>query len=250
MSNISVVVLIISTESNDHNKKCEVMWRERMDYYKKIYPNVDYYFLKARPDIDKEYHIENNNFYLKAEEIPYVILLKTLKAFEVLSPNYDYTLRTNISSVILMDRYLKWLSLHKPEKLYAGVPHPHGHTLDGPYYVYWAFGAAYTISKDVAYQLSRPEMLNVKCVNPIHTGTYKDIGDDVFVGYICLSLLKLRFIVYKYVHIWQEERLPYALSYIDKDTDVFFIRIKLYEHKRHFEAELQHEINQKIKAGN
>ena len=96
-----IIILIISSNSEKYNIM-ENIWRKYMNKYN----NVKCYFIKFNNDNKNNIYInENENtIYLKGKEslIP-GILIKTIKSIEYFIKkkiNFDYIIRTNLSSVI------------------------------------------------------------------------------------------------------------------------------------------------------
>ena len=87
---------------------------------------IKYFFYYYDNNITEEYIIENNILKIKGQEtfLP-GILEKTIKAFEIvtkdLNIHYDYLLRTNISTIVDIEKLENYLNLNNVE--YAG-----GHT--------------------------------------------------------------------------------------------------------------------------
>ena len=77
--------------------------------------NIDHYFYCYKKDMDEDHMITDNMIYIKGNEsfIP-GILDKTLKALEVIyNKEYDYIIRSNISTVINYDELYKYLEAGK-----------------------------------------------------------------------------------------------------------------------------------------
>ena len=228
---VSLVVLIVATEGDLFYDKCEECWRERMNVYKELYLNsnaitLDYYFLKYKETLEtnSEYEIINNNFYIPGKESVYPgIFNKTCKAFEVLSPKYDYTLRSNISSVFLIDRLIKWLENIPLQNIYAGYPEPFGN-INNPQ---WAFGAGYLISKDVAENIVKNKSIKIFTNNQFYDRY--TIEDDVFVGNLCLKTLNYKLIPFDCFQITRNFPLSLIKEFIINHSSLFHIRIKLQD---------------------
>lgn len=226
---MSLVVLIITNEADDHNNILERAWRERLEHYTSLYPQMNYYFLKGRPDQVEDCIVDDtthNCFVRVSESLIPGILVKTLKAMEVISPRYDFTLRPNISSIFMFHRYMKWLEHQPKTRLYAGVPHPFGSTLaQGK----WAFGAGYTVSSDVALMITNEETLNLKVDNGIIRGTWQDVTDDVFVGYACLYHYKIPLSPYSTLEIFRNEHISNIVKAARSYPTVLFLRVKMLD---------------------
>lgn len=98
--NIKLFNLIVFSEREDYNQMKELL----RGYFKN--KNIRYYFCTFSPNIEEEWSLEDNDtITFKGEEsfIP-GILNKTIKALEICDrEDYDYVVRTNISSIINFD---------------------------------------------------------------------------------------------------------------------------------------------------
>lgn len=140
---IKLLVLIIADDSNSLYIKLQELWKYQMDKIQMSY--IDYYFLKCDPTLDEEIKIVGNTFYVKLEEsIFYGITYKTLKAIEYFSQNYDYILRTNLSSFYRFDKLYDILKLAPRNNYYAGI---HGGD--------FVSGCGFIISKDIASNITK-----------------------------------------------------------------------------------------------
>jgi hypothetical protein len=95
------------------------------EYWKKIinkkYDNIDFYFLYNDPSIEKEYVIVGNDIFFQEKEtfIP-GIFNKTISAFNICNyNNYDYIIRTNLSTFFYIPQLLRFLQNAEPTKIYA-----------------------------------------------------------------------------------------------------------------------------------
>jgi len=100
-----IIILIISSNNIKFYKNMRDIWKKYMNNH----PNINSFFIENDPSINKEIIVdnENNTIYYKDQE-SYVpgILNKTIKIIEFLMKNYnfDYIYRTNLSSVINLDK--------------------------------------------------------------------------------------------------------------------------------------------------
>jgi hypothetical protein len=159
---VKTLVLIISDDSNDTYKKNRDVWR----LYMKINPNFDCFFLTAKSDIIEPY-IENDTLYVPGIEslIPGIIE-KTIQAIYFFKDsNYDYILRTNLSSVFNFNSLENILISSPRENFYFGVDIGGGA----------GSGAGIIMSKDV-YTL----LLNTNQ----YTDLFKYGNDDENIGII------------------------------------------------------------------
>ena len=71
-------------------------------------PDFESYFIKADPIIDKNF-IENDTIFIKCEETYDNIFYKTIESFKLFKDKineYDYIFRTNLSSVVDLNKLL------------------------------------------------------------------------------------------------------------------------------------------------
>ena len=98
--------------------------KEFTSVYYKSFPSVKTLYYKYTPSIEKDFLIEDDVLHIKGHEsrIP-GILLKTLKAFRYVvntNEDFDYVLRTNISTVVNFDLLIKNISIY-PSIYYDGI---------------------------------------------------------------------------------------------------------------------------------
>jgi hypothetical protein len=159
--------------------------------------NIDIFYLKEDPNLDCEYKIIENNFYLKV--IPhfyYSIYQKTVEGLKYLNyQNYDFIIRLNMSSFIILDRLIDFLNTLPKTGVYSGAKGEYNGTIE---YIFpkileltnskekslvteickipikYVSGAAFIISTDVAKTLAERNINN----------QYQKIlaPDDVLIG--------------------------------------------------------------------
>lgn len=174
------------------------------------FPEVEAYFYKADPTLSAEYEIKGDTVYVKTLET-YPRLWKkfwmVLRAFEHRFHEFDYICRPNLSTFIVMERYLNYLKTLPTTRCCSGIPHYSEKSNSFP------AGYCFTISPDVASSM-------------IHTPIIPDNEgiDDRCIGMI-LQHLKISILPMKYVHISKEEDYDMLLSRIIED-DIFIIRIR------------------------
>jgi hypothetical protein len=112
-----VILLIIASDGDGY---CEFTdcWRKYMNEF----PGVRSFFVYSDPTIEMDVHVTNDSIVHRSDEtmIP-GILYKTIAAFSVCNVffNYDYILRTNLSSFIHIPRLLTFLGMQRKDG-YAG----------------------------------------------------------------------------------------------------------------------------------
>jgi len=110
-----LLFLIIASRNTLYDKIKEY-WQKIID---KKYDNIDFYFLYNDPCIGKEYIITGNDIFFQEKEtfIP-GIFNKTISALKVCNyTNYDYIIRTNLSTFFYMPQLLKFLQNAEPDKI-------------------------------------------------------------------------------------------------------------------------------------
>lgn len=113
MQNIKIAVLIITVDYSERFKNEIEEWKKYMDLYK----NIDCYFIKC--DNKEDFSIINSK--CKESYIP-GIYQKTILSLEKLEKDYDFYLRTNLSSFILFNNLLKKVRiLSQKTPFFSGV---------------------------------------------------------------------------------------------------------------------------------
>jgi hypothetical protein len=250
MSQYKIVFGIITNENDAFNCKLEDKWRIRMQHYCKLFPNIKYYFLKCRPftltdqtedEIKQGYFFKDDNFFVDCEEsLVQGIGRKTMKFFELMNESYDFIVRPNISSVILVDRLMKYMETAATENFYSGSPEPFGSLIPK-----WAFGACFIVSKDVALKIVQNQDHIVTFAH--QTGTIEQVHDDVYIGFLVLQHLQIPLTPFKCIQILGGHDVLPSLSIIKSVDKLFHIRIKFMNGQRDpVEVELQEFLNSSL----
>jgi hypothetical protein len=116
-------ILILSIFSNDTQYYEKMLQIQRK--YVHNYENVDVYFVQGGFDHNEDVYIENDMIYVRTHENFNTILYKTLSAMDTLKnlwkKEYDFTIRTNISTIINIPKMIEILHLFQDkEYMYAG----------------------------------------------------------------------------------------------------------------------------------
>jgi hypothetical protein len=121
---MKILNLVLYSTSNN-TEYYEEMQEINSEYYKKFNNNVITLYYKFS-NIEEDYKLENDILHIKGDKESYVpgILEKTIKAFEYIIANYtidnfDYIVRSNISTIINFDLLIKELEKH-PIVYYGG----------------------------------------------------------------------------------------------------------------------------------
>jgi hypothetical protein len=129
MHHYKLIILIIMSNNNDNTDKktneCYAKMKQLTQLYLDLYKeHIKYYFIEYKDTLTTEVYENNVDLWFKGTEsiIP-GIYNKTIQAIEYINKthNYDFIMRTNISSFLHIDNIL--LHLNKVEKTnYAGGP--------------------------------------------------------------------------------------------------------------------------------
>lgn len=173
------LVLIICSEGLPIYKEFKEVWRS----YMHLDPDhFECYFIRANPRLCSETLIEKDEIWSKTEEnlIP-GILNKTLMSLELLLPRlheFDFVLRTNLSSFFVFPNLLSFLRNVPREKLYCGIPHQFYNPPNK-----WVCGAGIVLSIDLVRELvaNKQSMMDLKGKGELDVDYYPDV-DDVVIG--------------------------------------------------------------------
>jgi len=120
--NIKLLVLIIASDDYPVYKELQKLWRSYMHYDKN---HVEAYFIRGDPDLATDCEIHDDVIWTKTPEnlIP-GITNKTILSLEAFLPRikgeFDYILRTNLSSFYVFPRLLEFLGSCQKNHFYCG----------------------------------------------------------------------------------------------------------------------------------
>lgn len=112
------LLFLIIASRNELYDKIKGYWQKIIDTKP---DNIAFYFLYNDPSIEKEYIITGNDIFFKEKEtrIP-GILNKTIQSMKICNyNNYDYIIRTNLSTFFYVPQLLLFLQNAEPTKIYA-----------------------------------------------------------------------------------------------------------------------------------
>lgn len=137
---MKLLILVIANDFAPYDNLQKWNW----DRFMKLNPDLDCYYLKEKEDLDTEYKIDGINFYYKAKPDTFVSIFdKTISALRHLNyENYDFVLRTNLSSFFIRDKMMRYLTTLPKNEIYAGLKAEHQDFT-------FAAGAGFLMSKDV-----------------------------------------------------------------------------------------------------
>lgn len=114
---MKVLILSIFSETDFYNKMREIQRK-----YVNSTDIFDYYFISYKKDIDSEIKLDGDTLYIKGTDTYMNILEKTIIAmgFFKQKKEYDFIIRTNISTIINYKLLLPYLESTRKTKLFTG----------------------------------------------------------------------------------------------------------------------------------
>ena len=197
-------MLILASDNVQHYIDSQNLFKKYMNNH----PNIKSLFYKCNPNLEQDviFDEDNNTLYVKYEE-SYIpgILYKTIKAFDYICKNFefDYIFRTNMSSVIDLDKMYTYISNNKLQ--YGGV-------LGNAYGIKFSSGCGFFISKDTCILL----LMNNEIIP-------YNIIDDVAIGYTLTKFVEITEIPRTDIILNSPELLK---PYNEFDKDIFHFRCK------------------------
>jgi len=145
---MKVLMLILASDGGENPLYSTLETLKRT--YVHSNPYIDAYFYKADPTLDADWKIVGDTIYVKTEET-YPYLWKkfwlVLQAVEHRLCDYDFVCRPNLSTFMILDRYMKHVETLPKERCCSGVVFYGGQTIPFP------AGYCFTLSSDVARQI-------------------------------------------------------------------------------------------------
>jgi len=180
---IKAVILIIAShlDSDRRYKSAYESWKKYMNKHK----NIDCYFLELKEDLDSDLIKKGNHIYVKGKEkMTPGILDKTMIAMNSMKNDYDYFIRTNISTMWNLNKLYSFL-MELPENNvhYSNSIWPEGNQSISDY----GQGHNVIISKDIAekicdmYQKYKDKSYNQW---PNYKERCNNSADDPIIGYM------------------------------------------------------------------
>lgn len=160
----NIIVLIIASD-NEKYIKMQDIWRKYMNNH----PNIKSFFIKNDPTITEDVMLNENENTIYSKNIEtYIhgILSKTLNAINYCFNNFDfdYIYRTNLSSMIELNKLYKYISTTDPFHYGAVIGNYNG--------ILFGSGSGFFLSKEACiYLLINHRRLSDEC-----------IADDVCIG--------------------------------------------------------------------
>jgi len=183
---MNILILIIFTKNTFNSIDNEIvhkMLNIQRTYHNKI-NNVKSYFIEFR-DQQNDIEIDDDFIYIKGDEDILNILDKTIKATEYLINikkfNFDYLLRTNISSIINLPLLISYCEKLPRENIYTGANIENLQWIDNRTGIYntefygtiYAQGICIIFSYDIINEIIlNKDKLNYDIVDDVSLGIY------------------------------------------------------------------------------
>ena len=172
-------ILVIDNNDLPIYQICRHIWRSNVQ---KFQNEVKLFFLRSSKDVPIGEVVINGEYIYtnKSDSSNVEIINKTLVAIKYLLDDYefDWILRTNLSSFYSIENLLKCLHSLPKTNAYAGYP---GIFHNGNKIISFCSGSGYLISKDVCRQLLVARKVHHE----------EDLPDDVWVGNVLESVPRI-----------------------------------------------------------
>ena len=155
------VLLLILSSNGEYYRAFKETWKSYMNSHK----HIDSFFIELHPDISSLEKDDNVLAFEGEESFMPGCLQKTVLAMQKYIDEYDYVVRTNLSSVVHLPRLYKCLEQISDPLYYAGVNGYH----QG---IRYCSGALFIMSKNVASYVSQ------------HADINSSLIDDVCIGHL------------------------------------------------------------------
>jgi hypothetical protein len=166
-----IIFLIITSKNNNIYYKLKRYLFMNLSKYSY---DINFFFIESEKNLNDSIVVNNHDIYIKCEE-SYTpgIFIKTIKSIEYINKNYDYDylIRTNISSYFNINNIISYLE-YLPKNNFAT-----GFILNIPIYNDFLHGTSIILTKDITHYL----YLNYHNFN-------LDIPDDVLISIILKSM--------------------------------------------------------------
>ena len=205
-------MLILASDGGKNNIYTKL--QDIMRKYIHSNDSIEAYFYKADPTITEDYVISGDTIYIKTEE-NYPYLWKkfwlVLKAFENRLDEFSYIARPNLSTFIILDRYVKYLETLPETNVCSGIQF-----FTRSEYIPFPSGYLFTITPDLAKKIIYNDII------PDNEGI-----DDRCMG-IFLQKMNLPIIEHNNHYIEVNDTLQYesCIHKIINEKDIFMVRIR------------------------
>lgn len=221
---MKICILILSSADLPVYTTMKNLWRSYLDYF--IQKNstghsLDYYFLESDPSLVNSCEVRDHDFVTRQAEtyIPGITnkTITALKYFTSPEFSYDYIFRTNLSSFLVLDRFLQHIETLPRGNVYTGVVYD-WHGVRPP--IRYVSGAGFLMSQDVA-----------RVCSEMPSSQFHRVIDDVLIG----DYLKTRNIHPQECPIRRLDFAFYVKYVIEYPEDVFHFRVKNHDRNQDIE---------------
>jgi len=118
---MKLLILIIYSPREDYDKMLEIQRKYIHNYGN----DVEAYFIRSSYEHNEEIFLDGDMFHVRAKEDIFTILHKTLVVMNHLkyhyNKEYDFTLRTNVSTIVDVNKFMPYLNnFREVEYIYGG----------------------------------------------------------------------------------------------------------------------------------
>ncbi len=172
-----VLILIIANDDMPALIELQKKWKR---YMRSDPKHFEVYFIRGNPDISTPFEIVGDDLFVKTEE-NYVpgILNKTILSIEAMLPRFkefDFILRTNLSSFYVFPRLLNFVKTLPKEQCYCGMQlHLPEEWVPQFGMIPFVTGSGFFLSMDLAEMLVREKEVIFEL--------NEQLPDDVLIGY-------------------------------------------------------------------
>ena len=187
---MKVCILFIYSDDTIYNSMLQIQQK-----YVHNFNNVDSYFIKMNNSQNDDIIINDDIISIKGNETLFNILYKTIKSFELLfENNYDFFVRSNISTIIDINQLLDTLE-HLPKTNYYGganiinLQWVGGGIVDNTYFgLNFTTGIGIILSNDIVHNfISNKDKIDYSIVDDVSISIYlhKNIPESIdnFIKY-------------------------------------------------------------------
>lgn len=142
---MKILMLILASDDTEIYLRLQDMWRS----YMKSNPSVDCYFYKGDPHMKDAYKLTDDTLYIQIHDLFETVYEKTLRAFRYFEKElykYDFVYRTNVSSFVVLNKYVDYCTRIPRERFVSAVIGVHG-------LISFPSGSGFTITPDLIRQL-------------------------------------------------------------------------------------------------
>lgn len=111
-----LIVFVIASDNLEIYKEHEKCWRS----YSKCHPDVTVYFIRQREDISSPY-IDGDTIWSIGKEETNRVFEKTVTSLMMIPMQYDYVIRTNLSSVWNFTKLIEFCNTLPKTNVFCGV---------------------------------------------------------------------------------------------------------------------------------